>query len=150
MSESLDENLRIRVMTEADLEAVVAIDGEVLGEKRFNYWRRKIDFRDKESEVTGLVAEVNGQIVGFILGEISGVEFRVPDVIGWIDTIGIDPAYQRKGIASALLDQLITNFRQFGIETIYTLVNWSDWDLLQFYKNAGFTRGDMINLELKI
>ena len=150
MSESLDENVRIRVMTEADLEAVVAIDGEVLGEKRFNYWRRKIDFRDKESEVTGLVAEVNGQIVGFILGEISGVEFRVPDVIGWIDTIGIDPAYQRKGIASALLDQLITNFRQFGIETIYTLVNWSDWDLLQFYKNAGFTRGDMINLELKI
>jgi ribosomal protein S18 acetylase RimI-like enzyme len=150
MSESLDENLRIRVMTEADLEAVVAIDGEVLGEKRFNYWRRKIDFRDKESEVTGLVGEVNGQIVGFILGEISGVEFRVPDVIGWIDTIGIDPAYQRKGVASALLDQLITNFRQFGIETIYTLVNWSDWDLLQFYKNAGFTRGDMINLELKI
>jgi len=150
MSESRDENLRIRVMTEADLEAVVAIDGEVLGEKRFNYWRRKIDFRDKESEVTGLVAEVNGQIVGFILGEISGVEFRVPDVIGWIDTIGIDPAYQRKGVASALLDQLITNFRQFGIETIYTLVNWSDWDLLQFYKNAGFTRGDMINLELKI
>jgi ribosomal protein S18 acetylase RimI-like enzyme len=150
MSESLDENLRIRVMTEADLEAVVAIDGEVLGEKRFNYWRRKIDFRDKESEVTGLVGEVNGQIVGFILGEISGVEFRVPDVIGWIDTIGIDPAHQRKGVASALLDQLITNFRQFGIETIYTLVNWSDWDLLQFYKNAGFTRGDMINLELKI
>jgi ribosomal protein S18 acetylase RimI-like enzyme len=150
MSESLDDNLRIRVMTEADLEAVVAIDEEVLGEKRFNYWRRKIDFRDKESEVTGLVAEVKGQIVGFILGEISGVEFRVPDVIGWIDTIGIDPAYQRKGVASALLDQLITNFRQFGIETIYTLVNWSDWDLLQFYKNAGFTRGDMINLELKI
>jgi ribosomal protein S18 acetylase RimI-like enzyme len=150
MSENLDGNLRIRVMTEADLEAVVAIDGEVLGEKRFNYWRRKIDFRDKESEVTGLVAEVNGQIVGFILGEISGVEFRVPDVIGWIDTIGIDPVYQRKGVASALLDQLITNFRRFGIETIYTLVNWSDWDLLQFYKSAGFTRGDMINLELKI
>ena len=90
------------------------------------------------------------KIVGFILGEISGQEFRVPDTIGWIDTIGVDPAYQRKGVAGALLNQVIKNFREMGIETVYTLVNWSSWDLLQFFKNTGFTRGDMINLELKI
>lgn len=150
MGESLQEKCRIRAMDEGDLEAVVAIDEKVLGEKRFSYWRRRIGFHKKESEVTGLVAEVDGQIVGFILGEISGREFRVPDTIGWIDTIGIDPAYQRKGVASALLNQVIADFRQRGVETIYTLVNWSSWDLLQFYKNSGFTRGDMINLELKI
>jgi ribosomal protein S18 acetylase RimI-like enzyme len=144
------EKTRIRAMAEGDLEAVVAIDEKVLGEKRFDFWRRKISFGEKESEVTALVAEIEGQIVGFILGEISGVEFRVPDIIGWIDTIGIDPIYQRKGIATALINQLIANFRTIGIETIYTLVSWSDWDLLQFYKHAGFIRGDLINLELRI
>jgi len=150
MGETFQENVRIRVMTEGDLEAIVAIDEKVLGEKRYDYWRRKINFHEKKSEVTGLVAEVKGQIVGFVLGEISGQEFRVPYTIGWIDTIGIDPAYQRKGLASALLNEVIKNFRQMGIETVYTLVNWSSWDLLQFFKSAGFTRGDMINLELKI
>lgn len=150
MGESFQEKVRIRVMIEGDLEAIVAIDEKVLREKRYDYWRRKINFHEKKSEVTGLVAEVEGQIVGFILGEISGQEFRVPRTIGWIDTIGIDPAYQRRGLASALLNEVIKNFRQMGIETIYTLVNWSSWDLLQFFKNVGFTRGDMINLELKI
>lgn len=150
MAKTLQENFRIRAMAEGDLEAVVAIDEKVLGEKRYNYWRRKISFDEEKSEVTGLVAEVQGRIVGFILGEISGREFRVPHTIGWIDTIGIDPAYQRKGVASALLSQVVINFRERGVETIYTLVNWSSWDLLQFYKSAGFTRGDMINLELRI
>ena len=150
MGGSLQEKFRIRFMGEGDLEAVVRIDERVLGENRFGYWRRRIGSHEKESEITGLVAEAEGQIVGFILGEISGREFRVPDTIGWIDTIGIDPAYQRKGVATALLKQVIADFRQRGVETIYTLVNWSSWDLLQFYKNSGFTRGDMINLELKI
>jgi len=150
MAENALDRLSIRPMVERDLEAVAEIDEKVLGEKRFDYWRRKINFHKEQSEVGGLVAEVEGRIVGFILGEISGREFRVPDTIGWIDTIGIDPAYQKKGVASVLLDQVIKNFRQRGVETIYTLVNWSSWDLLQFYKKAGFTRGDMINLELKI
>jgi ribosomal protein S18 acetylase RimI-like enzyme len=137
-------------MTSGDLEAVVAIDEKVLGEKRSDYWRRKIKVPERTSEVSGLVAELEGKIVGFILGEVSGREFRAPGTIGWIDTIGIDPDYQRKGLASLLLEEMIKNFRERGVETIHTLVNWSSWDLLQFYKKAGFSRGDMINLELKI
>jgi ribosomal protein S18 acetylase RimI-like enzyme len=137
-------------MTGGDLEAVVAIDEKVLGERRSDYWRRKIKGPERESEVYGLVAESEGRIVGFILGEISGREFRAPGTIGWIDTIGIDPHYQRRGLASLLLDEIIKNFRERGVETVHTLVNWSSWDLLQFYKKAGFGRGDMINLELKI
>ncbi len=150
MTNRVMDKVRIRPMAEGDLDAIVSIDEKVLGEKRYGYWRRKIKFDERDSEVTGLVAEVDGKIVGFILGEMSGQEFRVPYTIGWIDTIGIDPAYQRRGLATVLLDEVIKNFRQMGIETIYTLVNWSSWDLLQFFKNAGFTRGDMINLELKL
>jgi hypothetical protein len=45
---------------------------------------------------------------------------------------------------------LITNLKQHGVDTIYTLVNWNDWDLLQFFHAMGFSRGDMINLVLKV
>jgi hypothetical protein len=29
-------------------------------------------------------------------------------------------------------------------------VDWKKWDLLKFFEKMGFTRGDMINLELKL
>jgi ribosomal protein S18 acetylase RimI-like enzyme len=100
--------------------------------------------------LVSFVAEVDGKVVGFILGDISGWEFGVPDTTGWLDTIGVDPSYQRKGLATMLIQELVRNLKAVGVKTIYTLVSWDDWDLLQFFRSTGFTRGDMINLELKI
>jgi len=56
---------------------------------------------DKSSQIS-LVAEVEGEVVGFILGEVSGWEYWCTETIGWMDTIGVDPAYQKKGVATAL------------------------------------------------
>jgi hypothetical protein len=46
--------------------------------------------------------------------------------------------------------EMVDNLKKVGVDTIYTFVNWRDWDLLQFFDAMGFQRGDMINLELKI
>ncbi|MEI9476147.1 MAG: GNAT family N-acetyltransferase [Deltaproteobacteria bacterium] len=144
------ENVNIRALKKEDLPAIVEIDEKVLGENRKEYWERKIEALGTKSTQTSFAAEVEGNVVGFILGDISGWEFGVPDTIGWIDTIGVDPAYQKKGLATALANELIRGLKAVGVKTIYTLVSWSDWDLLQFFHAMGFSRGDMINLELKI
>jgi ribosomal protein S18 acetylase RimI-like enzyme len=144
------EDVKIRSLRKEDLGAIVAIDAKVLGENRKDYWEKKLELINDKSSQVSLVAEVEGKVLGFILGDISGWEFGVPDTIGWIDTIGVDPAHQKKGLASALAQELIQRLKAIGVRTIYTLVSWSDWDLLQFFHAMGFTRGDMINLELKI
>jgi len=144
------ENVSIRTLKNEDLEAIVDIDQKVLGEKRRAYWARKLEMLNSKYSQVSFVAEVEGKVVGFILGDVSGWEFGVPDTIGWIDTIGIDPVFQKQGLATALTQELIANLRAAGVKTIYTLVSWNDWDLLQFFHAMGFTRGDMINLELKI
>ena len=144
------ENVTIRALKTEDLDAIVEIDKRVLGEDRKNYWERKLKLTNSKSSQVSLVAEVEGEVVGFILGDVSGWEFGVPETIGWMDTIGVDPAYQKRGIAKALAHELIKNLKEIGVRTIYTLVSWDDWDLLQFFHAMGFTRGDMINLELKI
>lgn len=145
------DKLSVRQLIKEDLDFIVEIDTKVLGEVRRDYWLTKIV---KQAETrppdASLVAEIDGKVVGFILGEVSGWEFKVPNNIGWIDTIGIDPDYQNRGIAKVLANALITNLRQYGVNTIYTLVNWNDWDLLQFFHAMGFSRGDMINLVLKV
>lgn len=150
MSNFLDK-LSVRQMSKDDLNSIVDIDTKVLGETRKDYWATKII---KEAALrppdASLIAEIDGKVAGFILGEVSGWEFKVPNNIGWIDTIGIDPDYQNRGIAKVLAIALVTNLRQHGVDTIYTLVNWNDWDLLQFFHAMGFSRGDMINLVLKV
>lgn len=145
------DKLSVRQLTKDDLDAIVEIDTKVLGEPRRDYWVTKIV---KQAETrppdASLVSEIDGKVVGFILGEVSGWEFKVPNNIGWIDTIGIDPDYQNRGIAKVLANALVANLRNYKVDTIYTLVNWNDWDLLQFFHAMGFTRGDMINLVLKL
>ena len=150
ISMDASKNVRIRHLKKEDLEAIVEIDEKILGYDRKDYWERKLEqMNDKASQVS-LAAEAEGKVVGFVLGDISGWEFGVPDTIGWIDTIGIDPAFQKKGLATALANELIRNLKTIGVRAIYTLVSWNDWDLLQFFHAMGFTRGDMINLELRI
>ena len=145
------DKLTVRQLNKDDLDAIVDIDTKVLGETRRDYWVTKIIkqavTRPKDAS---LVSEIDGKVVGFILGEISGWEFKVPNNIGWIDTIGIDPDYQNRGIAKVLANALVANLKSYEVDTIYTLVNWNDWDLLQFFHAMGFSRGDMINLVLKV
>jgi ribosomal protein S18 acetylase RimI-like enzyme len=151
MEEDFLAKLSIRPLTIDDLDAIVEIDRKVLGQARQDYWRKEMKFPTPPYPRSGLAAEVEGRVIGFILGEVSGWEFGVPETVGWISTIGVDPDYQHRGVARRLSQEFIQNFRAFGVKVVYTLVNWSDWDLLKFYRAMGFTRGgDMINLELKI
>jgi ribosomal protein S18 acetylase RimI-like enzyme len=140
----------VRKMNRKDLDAVVAIDTKVLGKSRWDYWLMKMAFAEERLPAVSLVAEGEGKVVGFILGDASGYEYSVPENIGWIDTIGVDPAYQRQGIAQMLMQEMIANLKKVGVDTVYTLVNWPDWNLLKFFHAFGFQKGPLINLEIKV
>ena len=155
--------LKIRVLNENDLDAVVKIDRKVLGKIRRDYWKRKIAYIDIYPR-PALVAEMNGKVVGFILGYVSGWEFGVPDTVGWIDTIGVDPDYQHRGVGRSLFKELIKNLKRTGkekqpeakgtsiegVNVVYTLVRWNDWNMLRFFDKVGFKKGEMISLELEL
>jgi ribosomal protein S18 acetylase RimI-like enzyme len=143
--------LLIRPLAMEDLDAIVEIDREVVGKARQEYWKSKIEPPNTRYPEFRLVAEMDGKVIGVILGEVSGWEFGIPDTIGWISAIGVDPAYQHRGVAARLIQEFVRNLKSLGVNVLYTMVNWKDWDLLKFYRAAGFTRGgEMINLELKI
>ena len=140
----------IRVIRDDDLDRIIEIDNQVLGEKRPDYWEKKVELTEKKSPLPSLVAEMDGKVVGFILGDASGWEYGVPENIGWIDTIGVDPSFQKKGVARMLMEEMLNYMKKVGVDTVYTFVNWREWGLLQFFDAMGFRRGDMINLEFKI
>ncbi|MFC1884182.1 GNAT family N-acetyltransferase [Thermodesulfobacteriota bacterium] len=140
----------IRTMVPADLDRIVEIDNKVLGKPRPEYWEMKVELDKKRPQVSSLVAEMEGRVVGFIIGYASSWEYGVPEKIGWIDTIGVDPEYQREGIARMLFAKMTKNLKKVGVDTLYTFVTRRDWKLLKFFNGVGFQEGDMINLELDI
>jgi len=100
--------------------------------------------------MSSFVAELDGKVIGFIIGDAGGWEYGAPDTVGWIDTIGVHPDFQRKGIAKMLMTEMINNLKKVGVTTINTFVSWRDWELLKFFDATGFERGSMMNLALKV
>ena len=145
----LMEGVSLRPLTMKDLDAVTAIDLELLGKKRREYWELKLE-RVETSGVPSLVAEKDDTVIGFILGSASGWEYGVPENVGWIDTLGVTRTWQGKGVSQLLFKEIYSMFKKVGVDTIYVFVDWKKWDLLKFFEKMGFIRGDMINLELKL
>ncbi len=150
MNEDSSDSPVIRAMVPSDLDRVIEIDIKVLGKPRPEYWEMKLDLVKKRSQISFIVAESDGKVIGFIIGGASRWEYGVPENIGWIDTIGVDPAFQRKGIAKILFTEMTDNLKKVGVDTIITFVNRRDPNLLNFFNSLGFQKGDMINLELDI
>jgi GNAT superfamily N-acetyltransferase len=145
----LMEPIKLRILTMKDLDAVTEIDHSLLGSKRREYWESRLESTET-SGVPSLAAEVGGKVIGFILGSASGWEYGIPENVGWIDTIGVTKAWQGKGVSQLLFKEIYSMFKKVGVDTIYVFVDWKKWDLLKFFEKMGFTRGDMINLELKL
>jgi len=150
MSEKTSSSPVIRTIVPSDLDRVVEIDIKVLEKPRPEYWEMKLELVEKRSQISALVAELDGKVIGFIIGGASRWEYGVPENIGWIDTIGVDPDYQRKGIAKILFTEMTNNLKKVGVDTIITFVKRRDPILLNFFNSLGFQKGDMINLELDI
>lgn len=140
----------IRTMNTKDLGRIVEIDAMVFGKLRPEYWEMKLDLVKKRSPIGSLVAEIDAEVVGFVFGDASGWEYGVPENEGWVDIIAVDPAFQRKGIAQMLMQEMVDQLKKVGVDTIHTFVNWRDWNLLKFFDSVGFSNGEMINLKLEI
>jgi len=146
----LVEEVKLRVLTPGDVDDITAIDKAILGKERREFWATKLEHLSKASAVPSLAAEYKGRVIGFILGSSSGWEYGMSESVGWIDTIGVLPEYQGKGVSRTLFKEMISMFKKVGLDTVYVFVSWKKWDLLEFFEKMGFSRGDMINLELKI
>jgi ribosomal protein S18 acetylase RimI-like enzyme len=142
----------MRVLKGADLDAIVAIDEKTSRQNRRAYYERKIAaITDPARGInTSIVAEVDGRVAGFIMGDVYFGEFGIPETTATIDSLGVDPAMQNKGLASELLDQFMMNMKVGGVTKVYTLVNWDDFALEKFFSRHKFAPSKRINLEYQM
>jgi ribosomal protein S18 acetylase RimI-like enzyme len=139
-------SVTVRKMRTQDAEAVLRINEKITGTPHEAQWESKIIDHLSSHPLGCLVAEAEGIVVGFILGDIRGWEFAIPKS-GWIEIVGVDPKYQGKGVARALIEKLHVYFRNHNVERVMTMVNWNDVGLVSFFRTLGFERSEFIILD---
>ncbi len=143
-------NIRIRLMKGEDFDAVLKIDEKIVKASRTDYYEVKFEklFKSKDYLPVSLVAETeDGTVVGFVMGELYMGEYGIFQEEATLDTIGVDPDYQHKGIGEQLINEFIDHLRKVGVKKINTLVNWNDSMLLHFFSANRFSPSKTINLE---
>ncbi len=98
MDDDFLKRVSLRPISSSYVEDIVEIDQRILGKKRQSLWKKKVRAVESNSPPTGIVAELENQVIGFIFGEVSGWEFGGPASVGWIDTLGVDPKYQNRAL----------------------------------------------------
>ncbi|MCZ2845004.1 MAG: ribosomal protein S18-alanine N-acetyltransferase [Candidatus Bathyarchaeota archaeon] len=88
------------------------------------------------------VAEVNGDIVGYIMCRIENgfsdfKRFRVVKK-GHIVSIAVRSEYRKMGIGSALLNETIKVLRRFAVNECFMEVRVNNFNAIKLYKKIGF------------
>ena len=130
---------RLRVMTEGDLARIVDIDSMAYGHVRQAFFEEKIDICLRDPGINAsLVAEADGNVIGFLLGQLFFGEFGIPITRAVLHTLGVHPHFGHQRVAHDLLNQYRKNMEGLRVETIHTLVGWDRTELLGFFKSMGF------------
>lgn len=164
---SVEGKIAVRPMAVGDIEAVLSVDRAVRAAgKAITYANltteyilsidRRVTLEDSPTSyadsITGnvaalldfsFVAEVDGQVRGFILGQIAHLREAAAE-FGVIQMIGVHPDYQRKRIGISLLNALADKYRSRGIKTMRIGIDYRDKDLRSLIEHMGFGVGRLV------
>jgi N-acetylglutamate synthase-like GNAT family acetyltransferase len=77
-----------------------------------------------------LVCEIDDRVVGVVRGDYDGSRAMVHQ-------LSVHPAYQRRGIGTALVKEIVKRFRQMGAPTVSATVTEES---LPFWQKVGFRK----------
>lgn len=149
--------VKIRPLSLDNIKDIVRIEKRIEGklgiinEERMEYLKEATRYNIERSDpMMSLGAELDENIVGFIIGEIRIWEFGIGEKTGWIRILGVDPDFQRRGIGRKLGEALLEHFERRGIKRVRTMAEWYTGDLISFFKSLGFNMLNMIPLEKEL
>ncbi len=145
-----DDGVRIRPLTELDIEAVTRIDERITKHYRPEVWEQRVAYYIRRDPDSSQVAEVGGQVAGFMMGEVRGGEFGLDEPTGWIEFFGVDPETRGRALGRRLIDALLAHFRSRGAHIARTMVATRDAEIAGFLKAMEFTPAPLTALEKRL
>ena len=141
---------RIRPLDELDIGAIVRIDERISGAYRPDVWERRVGFYLRRDPGASQVAEADGKVVGFMLGDLRAGEFGLEEPSGWIERFGIDPDHRGQDLGRRMFEAMVTHFRTGGARSVRTLVDRGDAGLAGFLRALGLEPSPLEALEMRL
>lgn len=132
------DGIEIRGLEDTDLGAIVALDERLGGRYRPEVWEDRLNYYFRRDPEACVVAEADGDVVGFMLGDLRGGEFGLEEPTGWIEVLGVDPDFQGGGIGRQMAEAMLNHFRESGAVTVRTLVEADMEGIAEFFEALGF------------
>ncbi len=140
-------DIRIRPLSELDISRIVSIDERLTGVYRPDVWERRVAYYLRRDPDACPVAELNGNVVGFMFSDVRGGEFGLEEETGWIERFGVDPDFQGRSIGRRLFEAVLDHLKRQDAAMIRTLVDQKDADLASFLRALGFQNATLQALE---
>jgi len=141
---------RVRPLDELDLGAITRIDERISGIYRPDIWERRVAFYLRRDPGGSQVAEVDGKVVGFMLGDLRAGEFGLEEPSGWVERFGIDPDHRGRDLGRQMFGAMVTHFKAGGARTIRTMVDRKDTAVAGFLRAMGFDSSALEALEMPL
>jgi len=87
-----------------------------------------------ELGLDALIAEEDGDVVGFLLGFVTPAE----PPVGYIHLVGIHPDYRRRGVGQALYERFTERCRAAGAHGLKAITTVGNEGSLRFHEALGF------------
>jgi len=136
----------LRRFQPTDLEKVMHINQVCLPENYSSFFFMDLFERFPE---TFIVAEVYGEIVGYIM---CRIETGLPDFgllgitrRGHVISIAVLPEHQRKGLGEALMQETMTRMKTYKAKECYLEVRVSNTPAVNLYKKLGFETSKVVH-----
>jgi GNAT superfamily N-acetyltransferase len=150
----VSKTVTVRFLGMDDLDGILRIQEKIIREQKLDSLDRLASLKDTSiyrlqhgDPLLNLGAEIDGKLVGFILGEIRRWEFGRGEMAGWILILGVDQEYQGMGVGRKLGVTILDHFRKKNVEKVRTLVEWYEGDMISYFKSLGFNLLNMLPLE---
>ena len=144
----MQKSVHVRPLEKADLGAIADIEDRVTGVARPDYWAKRIEISEAvRPHWASLVAELDGRVVGFLLGRAGELEFGLPGTVAWVEIVGVHPAYRQRGVASQLMERFTQSAGDHDIHRIFTIVDSDNAEMQQFFAHRGFAQGKMLHFQ---
>jgi len=149
--EDLRQIIQIEKNLQKDWRQEVASRSKAQLKAQLDLLTKAVEYHLKfTDESLRLGAEVERQLVGYIIGEIRLWEFGVGEEVGWIKVLSVDPNFQQRNIGRRLGETLLNNMRQKGIRRVRTLPDSYSGEMISFFRSLGFRIFTAMPMEMEL
>jgi len=131
--------LNIRQFEVQDEEQVIALWKECKLTVPWNDPKKDIQRKLKVNPELFLVGEIDGNIVGSIMGGYEGHR-------GWVNYLAVSSSHRKKGLGRQLMDAVEVKLREMGCPKINLQVRETNLEVIEFYKAIGYKMDHVVGM----